>query len=61
MYHDNRMFRVLNKIKKLTRIKYIQSCLKFLKKNKFTYKLRLKGGGAKKKKAQLDLTESDQE
>ena len=61
MQVDNQMFRVLNKVKKLTKIKYIQSCLKFLKKNQFKYKLRLKGGGAKKKKAKLDLTDSDQE
>ena len=61
MYHDNKMFRVLNKIKKLTKIKYIQSCLKFLKENRFKYKLRLKGGGGKKKKSKLDLTDIDQE
>ena len=61
MQHDNKMFNVLNKIKKITKIKYIQSCLKFLKKDQFKYKLKLKGGGAKKKKAKLDLIDSDQE
>ena len=39
----------------------LQSCLKFLKKNKVKYKLRLLGGGAKKKKAKLDITDLDQE
>jgi hypothetical protein len=60
MYFDNKMFTVLNKIKKITKIKYIQSCLKHLKKSHFKNKLRLLGGGKNKKNQKLNLTENDE-
>ena len=60
MYFDNKMFRVLNKIKKITKIKQIQSCLKHLKKSQYKNKLRLLGGGGKKK-PKLNITDNDEE
>ena len=52
------MFNVLNKIKKIAKIKHIQSCLKFLRKPQFKHKIRLLGG-VKHKKAKLDLIDDD--
>ena len=60
MYFDNKMFSVLNKIKKITKIKQIQSCLKHLKKSQYKNKLRLLGGGGKKK-PKLNITDNDEE
>ena len=60
MYFDNKMFSVLNKIKKITKIKQIQSCLKHLKKSQYKNKLRLLGGGGKKK-PKLNITDNDKE
>ena len=59
MYFDNKMFTVLNKIKKISKIKHIQSCLKRLKKPHFKYKLKLLGGGGKKN-PKLKLTDKDE-
>ena len=58
MYFDNKMFRVLNKIKKITKIKQIQSCLKHLKKHQYKNKLKLLGGGGKKN-PKLNITDED--
>ena len=52
------MFNVLNKIKKIAKIKYIQSCLKFLRNPQFKHKIRLLGG-VKNKKAKLDVIDDD--
>ena len=55
------MFNVLNKIKKITKIKQIQSCLKHLKKHQYKNKLKLLGGGGKKiKNPKLKLTDKDE-
>ena len=52
---------VLNKIKKITKIKQIQSCLKHLKIHQYKNKLKLLGGGGKKKKnPKLKLTDKDE-
>ena len=60
MYFDNKMFSVLNKIKKITKIKQIQSCLKHLKKSQYKNKIKLLGGGGKKK-PKLNITDNDEE
>ena len=53
------MFSALNKIKKITKIRYIQSLLKQLKKPYFKNKLRLLGVGGKKK-PKLNLTDEEE-